>query len=396
MKKLFSELSYKSVHWMQKRLLLLSYWICALGAKNKWLWVIGTGEVANNLKFIAAVLDRAYSVNFFPHPFYRSNTYDFSMSAVPSNLSSIVRIIVGPILLGYLAHRASGFFYIGNQGFLIDKLDGKEYEFAFLKKRGKKIVNFFCGSDIRSIRLAQEHAAKLKLEVIATYYPLMKSYALSDEHENFLKITAQSADKYADLIFSAPMDQISYLKRDVSIVFHAYPNEWFVRNDQKFTQLSPIIIVHAPSAPIIKGTQLVRAAIKKLQIEGYLFEYIELQHVSNKVVLDHLRRAHIVINELYAFIPGLFGIEAMASHCALLTSADRDVETLLPEGAHEAWFVTRYWEVYDNLKHLLDNPDLIKRYADKGFQWTQDNHSASEVKKNLRTLLKKTTSLSED
>jgi hypothetical protein len=106
---------------------------------------------------------------------------------------------------------------------------------------------------------------------------------------------------------------------------------------------------------------------------GYIFEYKELINVPNEVVLENLRKTHIVVNELYAFVPGVFGIEAMASHCALITSADRHIEASLPEGANEAWFVTKYWEIFDNLKQMLDEPSLIKTYADKGFDWTFKN-----------------------
>lgn len=48
------------------------------------------------------------------------------------------------------------------------------------------------------------------------------------------------------------------------------------------------IKILSPSNPFVKGTSLVRAAIKKLQVEGYDFEYIELQKMPNEVVLEHL------------------------------------------------------------------------------------------------------------
>ena len=85
--------------------------------------------------------------------------------------------------------------------------------------------------------------------------------------------------------------------------------------------------------------------------------------MPNQVVLEHLKSAHIVLNQFYAFTPGLFGIESMANHCAVLMSADPNIETGLPQDSKDAWMITKYWEVYDNLKYLLDNPEKIKYYA---------------------------------
>jgi hypothetical protein len=76
--------------------------------------------------------------------------------------------------------------------------------------------------------------------------------------------------------------------------------------------------------------------------------------MPNRVVLEHLKSSHIVLNQFYAFTPGLFGIEAMANHCAVLMSADPSIETGLPQKSKDAWMITKYWEVYDNLKYLLD------------------------------------------
>ena len=373
---------------MQKILLVCSYWLFHVGKKNRWCWVVGVDEIANCTRFISESLDQSYSVVFVPCQLYSTNTYNFSLPKMKSTFARIARIFAGPVLLGYLCNRAPGFFYVGSSSFLLNRLDARDYEFAFLKRKGKKIANFFCGSEIRSLVLSIEHANTCKLEISSHYYKIAHPDLQLDFHEKFIEQLAASSDKYADIIFNAPVDQISYLKRKVHPYFYAYPDDSFVKNSEKFDRAGPPIIVHAPTSIILKGTQLIRAAIKKLQFEGYKFEYVELMGVTNEVVLSTLNNAHIVINELYAHAPGVLGIEAMASNCALLTSADRTIEKIWPEGANEAWFVTRCWDIYDNLKTLLDNPDLVKQYADRGFEWTYKNYRASVVRENLREVLK--------
>jgi hypothetical protein len=131
-------------------------------------------------------------------------------------------------------------------------------------------------------------------------------------------------------------------------------------------------------------------------MEGYDFEYRELIGVSNRVMLEALVDAHVVLNEFYAFVPGLFGVEAMASHCALMTSADDRIETTLPTGANAAWMVTEYWNIYDNLRDLLNNHELIKQYADAGFAWALKHCSCKNSAHRLNALLETPVTLEVD
>jgi hypothetical protein len=302
-------------------------------------------------------------------------------------LRYLVRIIYSPILLGYLCHKVNGIFYVAGSGFLLTEFDGRDYESRFLKARGLKIVSFFCGSEIRSLRLMDELSAKLGRDVITTYQKIVVQELASEFQEELRKKLAISTDRYADFIFTAPTDQISYIQRPTYPFINFYPDSDFKRNDAKFLAMNRVKVVHAPSSPLIKGTPLVRAAVKKLQLEGYDFEYRELIGVGNSVVLDALSQAHVVLNEFYAFVPGQFGVEAMASHCALVTSADERIETSLSPGANAAWMVTEYWNIYDNLKRLLDHPALIRHYADAGFAWASEYCSCEKNGVRLRKLL---------
>lgn len=103
--------------------------------------------------------------------------------------------------------------------------------------------------------------------------------------------------------------------------------------------------------------------------------------MPNQKVVETLSSAHILLNQFYAFAPSVLAIEAMACHCAVLTSADADIEPCLAAGANKAWCVTPYWEVFDNLKRLLDKKELIKQYADSGYDWAYTNYRASESKR---------------
>jgi len=332
---------------------------------KKTSWICGVSEIASMLYFVGKVMKPAKIVCLNNNPSYDLQ-YDYSINISNKYLKYLYKTLYGPILLGYLSNKHTHFWYIWNTGFLFKR----EYEFKFLKSKNIKIVCMFVGSDIRSPKLMKVMTKKLNIDYFTEYINTN-----NDIYETKLKNTADTADRYADIIISARYDQLSYLKSKQYFFPYIYQKEKFFKNDKKFQNLKKIKILHSPSNPIIKGTPLVRAAIKKLEIEGYDFEYIELQNISNETVLEHLKSSHIVLNQFYAFVPGVFGIEAMANNCAVLMSADSTIEIGLPHDSEDAWMITKYWEVYDNLKYLLNHPEKIKYYADNGYSFAYKHYT---------------------
>jgi hypothetical protein len=366
-------------------LLLLSYNICSLARvnKNAKTWVVGPDEIASVLKNFAEAIPDSVSVCLWQNPFYDFE-YDFAIKS----RSKVVRSLVGPLLFGYLSAKYSKFIYIGGNGFLLHTTDGRDNEFRFLNKRGKHIVCYFAGSEIRSHKLMAEYSLENEIDMITTYQTISNPGIDSEWNENLRQKLANSAEKYADEIFNPAVDQMSYFTRKTHSCMYFCSDDLYCRNDEKFSDGKKIKIVHAPSSPAIKGTPLVRSAIKKLKVEGYDFDYVELIGVTNDVVLRELRDAHIVLNQFYAYIPSIFGVEALAAHTAMMTSADEHIEKSLEKGSNKAWCVTPYWLIYDHLKAFLDNPDSIKAQADKGFDWCVSEYSKAAGFAKLKKIIK--------
>ena len=259
-------------------------------------------------------------------------------------MRSIFRILYGPILLGYLANKANIFFYIWSKGFLVNSKQ---------KLSNNKIKNLIFGPE-----------------------------------EEYKKYLAEVADTYADLIFSHSLSSISYLKSKQHDWYYIHDKKMFFKDDKKFHKIKKINIIHAPSNYIYKGTPLVRAAIKKLQLEGYKFNYKEFNSVNNKTVLKYLKSSHIVLNQFYDVAPGLFGIEAMANHCAVMMSAEPKLLVSKTKAHKDSWMVTKYWQIYDNLKYLLKNPHKIKYYADKSHEFVSTNFTYENAANYLNKKLK--------
>ena len=372
-------------------MLVCSYWFYRLvtprAKRDSIDWVVGPMELASMVYQIARALPNNYSVSFSDSAFYAFK-YDYMYKPKLSARHRVwQKLFFGPLLLGRLIVLARGFLYLGASGYLLEIFDEREFEFRFLKKHGRKLGLYWCGSEIRSPKLMHELEESMGLPNVFTYVEQVSRHFGTPAHERMVQKRAQIGNNYADVMFDMPTDQVSYLSGHREPFFYFMPAERFDHNPNKFDGLSKLVITHATTSPIIKGTQLVRATIAKLKAEGYDFEYVELIRVGNDVVQQQLGRTHIALNQFFGFTTAVFGVEAMAARCAVLSSADETIETSLPPGANQASLVTKHWQIYDNLKSLLDHPERIEPLADAGQAWARRFASAEGAGALLKGIL---------
>lgn len=328
---------------------------------------------------MARLIPGSYSVVLSTKSYYAFD-YDWKLPVRrPSVWAELLAGLMGPLLLGRLLCQAEGFIFLGELGFLTMARDSRSFEFDFIKAHGGKIVCYFVGTDIRSPMLLREKEKETGLISLGTQLVTLDPKFGSEMHERSRRELARVAEEFADAIFSYSVDQLSYLKSPTIPVTYFFPDEDFVFNEEKFENPKRIVVVHAPSSPEIKGTALVRTAIQNLKSAGYDFEYVELIGVDNESVRRTLASAHIVLNQFYAYVPGVFGIEALASNCVVLMSADERVEPDLPKGSNLAWIVTTYEQVEENLKRVLDHPSQMAGQAKRGQNWALENVSFSKA-----------------
>lgn len=339
-------------------------------------WVVGPTETAGIVRDITAVVEGSYSALLARHAMY-GDRYDWLPPVRSSGWRRrLAGIFEGPWLLGKLAARSRGFIYVGAGGFLWSV--ERDYEYQFLRDRGLRIVCYFTGSDIRSPKLMQQLEDETGEPNIATWLRAVAPGYSDPAFDAAKERMGRTATAYADLVFTAQNDQRGYVPASSEPFLYFYPDTDVLPAREPLDEQERLVVVHAPSSPVIKGTQLVRAAVRALREEGYDFEYVELQGVPNSDVRAALRRAHIVLNEFFAFMPGVFAVEAMAAGCAVLTRAEERMEPQLPSGSDQAWLVTRHHEVEQNLRLLLDDRARIATLASAGREWVL-RHAVSSV-----------------
>lgn len=73
----------------------------------------------------------------------------------------------------------------------------------------------------------------------------------------------------------------------------------------------PVRILHSPSNPLVKGTQVIEDAVNALVNKGYSIEFVKLAGVSNAVVLEELQRCDFVVDQVFSDTPmAVFAAEA--------------------------------------------------------------------------------------
>ncbi len=364
---------------MQIIVLKISYIFFVLYIKitkfPRYEWVIGVTELAGYAKNLNSILDKSYSIIKTRQRFY-NNQYNCDLTKIKSNF---LKKLIDPIIFGRMLVLSDGFIYIGSERFL-DINDEGEYEFKLIKKFKKKLVIIFLGTDIRSPLLSSNFAKNRDIESVSDYLYILYPYMNTKSYEEIIRKRASVAESFCDNIFTANIDNISYFNKKTKPFFYLLENNFLERNEKKFQGNYVPVILHCPSSPTLKGTPLVRASIMRLKREGVNFIYKELIGVPNSEVHNELKLAHIVVNEFYAHVPGVFGVEAMAKFCALMTSADEFMETDLPRGSNDAWMVTKSYEVYENLKILVSDKKLQHKLAVNGYNWAKNNASSINVK----------------
>lgn len=362
-----------AVYAIQHMLLGLGHLVGRLGnPRTADRILVGLEENAGMLRAVAEALPGTVSVKTNRNLYY-SATYDHDLSTH----GFLRRALVLPFLLGRLTPGLRAAFYVGGSGFLLGQ-DGRAREFAFLRRHGVEVMCLFTGSDIRSHERMAAVSRELGRDVLTTYQGAVNAAVASPQAERRRKALAVAADRFASVVFNPGVDQASYLERPTQPFLYFHPDTAFEQTTDKWrSSARRLTVLHAPSSPTIKGTPLVRAAIKALKEDGYDFDYVEILGRPHEEVLAALADAHIALNEFYALMPGVFGIEAMAARAVLLTAADSEIETSLGTEAQEAWVVTPYWRVREKLQWALEHPEELPAQAERGHTWARKHCSST-------------------
>jgi O-antigen/teichoic acid export membrane protein len=139
-------------------------------------------------------------------------------------------------------------------------------------------------------------------------------------------------ERHADLILTNPLH--GQLHKQPFVSFHVVGIPRRPVDDRSSANRNDRVrILHAPTHPVAKGTEVVRRTIDELRAEGYDFDYEELRNVSNGGLRERLRNCDFVVDQVWSDTPmgGLAADAAQYGKPSVVSGYGWDeLERLLP------------------------------------------------------------------
>ncbi len=260
--------------------------------------------------------------------------------------------------------------------------------YPVLRLLGKKVITAFWGSDIRYwYAFAGEMKSFDAQDEIFPFFEYARTRSGGSYWDK--KRTVGVAEKYSDLIISQPdcgqLQTRPYMRASVPLDLSQY----------KFNvpgRIKPLIL-HAPSVPEAKGTDVVLDVIKELKQEGLLFEFRLIENMPNTELRDLLADSDIVVDELYSATVGGLSAEAMATGNAVLVRYMADY-CKVPAGC-PAINVNKF-TLKDNLRQMILDVDRRKKLAELGRSYVENTNDHIKTCKNLLSWLEQKDTINYD
>jgi glycosyltransferase involved in cell wall biosynthesis len=153
------------------------------------------------------------------------------------------------------------------------------------------------------------------------------------------------------------------------------------------------LIIHAPSNPLIKGTDFIKKTLDELREEGIEFDFHLVENMPNPELRKLLTSADIVVDELYGDTVGVLSTEGMATGNAVLTHYPADFAGV-PDDCPAVNITER------NLKDLLRRAILDMNWrrdlAEGGRKFVESHYDSIKVAGQILSWLEQVDDLSYD
>lgn len=218
-------------------------------------------------------------------------------------------------------------------------------------------------------------------------YAFANGYESNDNAENSYRLQKRFAD--AGFACAAPLGMLPYVQKELFPEIHIVRPR-IVLDD--FTAVYPDpqntrpLIIHSPTAPVIKGTKVVLEAIEKLK-SSYTFDFKLIHHMPRHQAMEWFQQADIIVDQLVLGDHGVVALEAMATGkpvvCYLKPSMVRGYPDDLP-------IVNSTQEnLVEVLGYLLNHPAERFEIGKRGREYMEKHHQPAQIAAELIAIYEK-------
>lgn len=247
-------------------------------------------------------------------------------------------------------------------------------EVPLLKTIGKKIFFYFHGCDIRDSKYVINH---YPINACQNHWPM----ACSANRKKAIAV----AKKYADGVFVSTPDLLefipgsSWLPQPISLEhFKVFRDKALSLSAKVRKGKQEILVAHAPSDRMIKGTQYLEQAVQKLKKKGYPIKLLLVENLPYEKALTYFLKADIVVDQLLVGAYGMFSVEMMAMGKPVICYLREDLvknhySTDLPI------ISATPFNIADVLEETIERRKEWQIFGDKGIQYVHTVHDSQNI-----------------
>ncbi|MCS6858746.1 MAG: glycosyltransferase [Abditibacteriales bacterium] len=246
-----------------------------------------------------------------------------------------------------------------------------------LRRWGKKIVMDFRGSEVRC------NDGQIAEDLPACHCTLRGFRCNRREKERRLRFWQQHADAIFCGIAATNLLHLLGVPYQPLVVpcdldyWKPFPSN--LRDEGK----GELLVVHAPSRRMVKGTEHVIKAVERLRAEGYPARLQLLEGVPNHEVREWVNAADIVVDQLLLGWHGVFAVESMALAKPTVCNLHPLFQARAPYAADIPLVNASPATIDEVLKRLVTDEPWRRALSERSRAYVEKVHDARKVAERL-------------
>jgi glycosyltransferase involved in cell wall biosynthesis len=232
-------------------------------------------------------------------------------------------------------------------------------ELAWLRRCGKTILFTYQGSDVRP----SDHCPCERPEC--------------RQLDRYRQLGARRALRFADRVFYQNPDLRQWLPGATFLPYAAVDPS--ALRPEPLPEREELVVVHAPTDRLIKGTRHVVEAVDALREEGAAIRLDLVEGVSREVALERLARADLLVDQLMLGWYGTVAVEAMALGRPAMAYIREDEQEDNPFGASLPIVRTTPATLVDDLRALVADRARLRDVGAAGRAFVEQHHDPVSV-----------------
>tara|TARA_B100000242_G_C43053992_1_gene492715 strand:- start:1567 stop:2706 length:1140 start_codon:yes stop_codon:yes gene_type:complete len=248
-------------------------------------------------------------------------------------------------------------------------------ELYVLKIFRKKIIIQYQGDDARQGDFSR---ANFPINIASK----VDEYYYTDLSDKLKRSQIKLLTKASDIVYSLNPDLMHVLPEKTkflpyaSIDLRKWQPSYLVKKNKKLK------IGHAPTNRDVKGTQAIIDALDNLNMQGYEFEFILIENLSNLEAKKIYKTLDVFIDQIYAGWYGAVAVELMALGKPVMVYIRESDLKFIPQKMQEdlPFLKTEPKTLLEDLKNLINMPyEQLLELGYKSRKFAEDWHDPEKI-----------------